>query len=82
MEELQAKCKALREEMKKKYDEVITKVAEKNHVGKDTGFDMLIATIYGGTYAEGIEFDVEELKKDYAEYKNASIEVAKLMEHC
>ena len=74
----------LRNEYKKKnlafiikYADVIKEIAIKNKKDLGVGADMLKAVARGNQeYAQGIEFDLEEVKKDYAELVELSEEIA------
>lgn len=63
-----------RKELEEKYADVINDLCVKYDKTTDIGFDMLIAIARANkenvepAYETNIEFDIEELAKDYAEY--------------
>lgn len=63
-----------RKEIEEKYADVINDLCVKYDKTTDIGFDMLIAIARANkenvepAYETNIEFDMEELAKDYAEY--------------
>lgn len=77
MEELKELYTKKKEEMKEKYHDAINAIAEKNGVDVGVAFDMLTATVNTEDYTAGIEFDREELKKDYFELLGISERLAK-----
>lgn len=63
-------------EMKEKYKDVINQISKKHGVDVDDAYYMLQASVRGGNYAEGIEFDKEELEKDMKELEFYSLQNA------
>lgn len=76
MEELKKKYAKKNAEIREKYNQAIYDIAVKNGVDMGIAFDMLKAVARGGNYAEGIELDIAELKKDYFELASISQEIA------
>ena len=68
------KYEAKSKEIREKYADVINEIAVARGVDLGVAFEMLKAIARGGEYGEGIELDVEELKKDYAELEEISKE--------
>lgn len=68
MEDLKKEYQAKNTAFIIKYADVIKEIAIKNNKDLGVGADMLKAVARGELkYVEGIEFDLEEVKKDYAE---------------
>lgn len=63
-------------EMKEKYRDVINQISNKHGVDVGVAYNMLQATVRGGNYADGIEFDREALKKDMEELEFYSLQNA------
>ena len=76
MEELKEKYAAKTQEMKEKYADVINEIAAINVVDVGVAFEMLKAVCRGGEYAGDLEFDFDELKKDYDELVEISMQIA------
>lgn len=76
MEELKEKYAEKKQEIKEKFADVINEISVKHSVDVGVAYDMLVATCRGGDYAEGFDFDKEELKKDYEELLDLSVQIA------
>lgn len=76
MTEFEQKHEEKTKEIKEKYKEVINKISNKNNVDLGVAYNMLQASVRGGTYADGIEFDKEALKKDMEELEYYSLQNA------
>ena len=76
LEELKEQYEAKARAMKEKYADVINEISTKHNVDVGVAFDMLKATCRGGNYAEGFEFDRQELMKDYLELADISDKIA------
>lgn len=77
-EELRMKLAQKNAEFREKYKQAIYDIAVARGVDLGIAFDMLKAVARGGNYAEGIELDIAELKKDYYEIACISEEIAQL----
>ena len=86
MDELKEKYNAKKEDIRKKYNDVIVKIAEAKGVDVGVAFDMLLAVCRGGDYIDGIVetidkekiyLDLDELNSDYFELACISTEIAK-----
>lgn len=78
MEELRLAYAEKNNAFRKKYEKVIYDIAMARGVDLGIGFDMLKATARGGNYCDGIDVDLEELKKDYYEIACISEEIARM----
>lgn len=76
MTEFEQKHAEKTKEMREKYKEVINEISNKHGVDVGIAYNMLQATVRGGTYADGIEFDREALKKDMDELEYYSLQNA------
>lgn len=76
MEELRRKYAAKSAEMREKYADVINEISCKHGVDLGIAFEMLKAVARGGNYADGFNFDKEELVKDYLELLHISEMIA------
>lgn len=63
--------------LKEKYKDAVNEIAEKYKVPAGDAFDMLRASARGGEYADGIEIDKEQLKKDCDELLSLAEQVCK-----
>ena len=78
MEELKEMYAEKTKEMKEKYADVINEISAKYNVPVGDAVDMLKAVCRGGDYADGFEFDKEELMKDYLELTEISDQIANI----
>ena len=77
MEDLRKKYAEKLNEMRINYAGAIIAISKKYDKDLGVAFEMLKAIARGNTeYGEGIEVDVEALKKDYAELTDISIQIA------
>ena len=77
LEELRRKSALLNAQLREKYDKAIYDIAIERGVDLGIAFDMLKAVARGANYAEGVDLDIEELKKDYYEIACVSEEIAR-----
>ena len=78
MEELRLKYAEENAAFRKKYEDVIFDIAMARGVDMGIACDMLKATARGGNYCDGIDVDLEEVKKDYYDLACISEEIARM----
>ena len=76
MEDFEKKHEEKTKEMKEKYKEVIAEISRRHNVDLGVAYNMLQASVRGGSYADGIEYNKEELEKDMKELEYYSLQNA------